>query len=123
MPTKTLNYGLSKPSTTEYYDINVQNQNMDIIDKEMSKISSENKKRIDELEADMNDNQLKPFKTEVLNRLDNFVITDKVEPKDVQFNTFWIHDIGDTFMPSIDGVVISNASFDEDKGIKFEEIK
>lgn len=31
----TTNYGLTKPLNTEYYDVNVQNGNMDIIDTEL----------------------------------------------------------------------------------------
>ena len=35
MANKTTNYGLTKPLETEFYDVNVQNQNMDIIDGEL----------------------------------------------------------------------------------------
>ena len=35
MATKTSNYLLTKPEGTDFYDIEVQNENMDIIDKEM----------------------------------------------------------------------------------------
>ena len=37
MPNLTENYGLKKPLPEEFYDIGVQNGNMDIIDKEMKK--------------------------------------------------------------------------------------
>lgn len=37
MPNITENYGLKKPLPEEFYDINVQNENMDIIDDEMKK--------------------------------------------------------------------------------------
>ena len=33
MATKTTNYGLEKPDGTDFYDVDVQNSNMDIIDK------------------------------------------------------------------------------------------
>lgn len=33
--TKTTNYGLEKPDGTDFYDVDVQNSNMDIIDKQM----------------------------------------------------------------------------------------
>lgn len=35
MATKTTNYGLEKPDGTDFYDVDVQNDNMDIIDKQM----------------------------------------------------------------------------------------
>ena len=35
MATKTINYGLTKPEGSDFYDIGVQNDNMDIIDKQM----------------------------------------------------------------------------------------
>lgn len=35
MATTTTNYGLNKPEGSDFYDIGVQNDNMDIIDKQM----------------------------------------------------------------------------------------
>lgn len=35
MATKTTNYGLTKPEGSDFYDIGVQNDNMNIIDKQM----------------------------------------------------------------------------------------
>lgn len=35
MATKTTNYGLTKPEGSDFYDIDVQNGNMEIIDKQM----------------------------------------------------------------------------------------
>ena len=35
MATKTTNYGLTKPEGSDFYDIGVQKDNMDIIDKQM----------------------------------------------------------------------------------------
>ncbi len=35
MATKTTNYGLTKPDGADFYDVDVQNDNMDIIDKQM----------------------------------------------------------------------------------------
>jgi len=35
MSTQTTNYGMTKPAATEYYDVAIQNANMDIIDEEM----------------------------------------------------------------------------------------
>lgn len=35
MATKTKNYGLTKPDGADFYDVDVQNDNMDIIDKQM----------------------------------------------------------------------------------------
>ena len=35
MATKTTNYGLTKPDGADFYDFDVQNDNMDIIDKQM----------------------------------------------------------------------------------------
>ena len=37
MPDVTKNYGLTKPLPEEFYDVNVQNDNMDIIDQELKK--------------------------------------------------------------------------------------
>lgn len=42
MPNKTTNYGLTKPLPSEFYDIQVQNENMDIIDRELKKRASLN---------------------------------------------------------------------------------
>jgi hypothetical protein len=36
MVEKTNNYGLSKPSPEEFYDVDVQNNNMDIIDEKLA---------------------------------------------------------------------------------------
>ena len=35
MATKTTNYGLTKPDGADFYDVDVQNDNMDIVDKQM----------------------------------------------------------------------------------------
>lgn len=37
MPNVTENYGLKKPLSEEFYDVNIQNENMDIIDAELKK--------------------------------------------------------------------------------------
>ena len=37
MAEKTANYGLTKPLPSEFYDVNVPNTNMDIIDEELKK--------------------------------------------------------------------------------------
>ena len=37
MANKTTNFGLTKPLAEEFYDVNVQNENMDIIDEELKK--------------------------------------------------------------------------------------
>lgn len=42
MPNKTTNYGLTKPLSTEFYDVQVQNENMDIIDRELKNRASLN---------------------------------------------------------------------------------
>ena len=39
MAANTTNYNLVKPSENEYYDINVNNSNLDIIDTEIKKIN------------------------------------------------------------------------------------
>lgn len=60
MPNKTSNYGLTKPLGSEYYDVGVQNGNMDVIDTELNN----QEKRISALEqagggtASGNQNQL-----------------------------------------------------------------
>jgi len=38
MANKTTNYGLTKPLPEEFYDVNVQNANMDIIDAKMKEL-------------------------------------------------------------------------------------
>ena len=49
MATKTTNYGLTKPEGSDFYDIGVQNDNMDIIDKQMKA----NAKDIAQLNSDI----------------------------------------------------------------------
>lgn len=39
MATNTTNYNLVKPSENEYYDINVSNSNLDIIDTEIKRVN------------------------------------------------------------------------------------
>ena len=48
MATKTTNYGLTKPDGADFYDVDVQNDNMDIIDKQMKA----NAKGIEQLNSD-----------------------------------------------------------------------
>ena len=48
MANKTTNYGLTKPLPEEFYDVQVQNDNMDIIDAQMKKVSDDAKKYVDE---------------------------------------------------------------------------
>ena len=48
MATNTTNYNLVKPSENEYYDINVSNSNLDIIDTEIKKINN----RLDSVSTD-----------------------------------------------------------------------
>ena len=49
MATKTTNYGLTKPDGADFYDVDVQNDNMDIIDKQMKA----NAKDIAQLNSDL----------------------------------------------------------------------
>ena len=51
MATTTTNYGLTKPEGSDFYDIGVQNDNMDIIDKQMKA----NAKDIVQLNSDLKD--------------------------------------------------------------------
>lgn len=51
MATKTTNYGLEKPDGTDFYDVDVQNSNMDIIDKQMKA----NANAITKLNSDLKD--------------------------------------------------------------------
>ena len=51
MATTTTNYGLTKPEGSDFYDIGVQNDNMDIIDKQMKA----NAKDIAQLNSDLKD--------------------------------------------------------------------
>lgn len=51
MATKTTNYGLTKPEGSDFYDIGVQNDNMDIIDKQMKA----NANGIKQLNSDLKD--------------------------------------------------------------------
>lgn len=41
MADKTINYNLTKPSGDDFYDINVHNENMDIVDAELKNLSDE----------------------------------------------------------------------------------
>lgn len=50
MATKTTNYGLEKPEGTDFYDVDVQNRNMDIIDKQMKANAND----ITQLNSDLN---------------------------------------------------------------------
>ena len=51
MATTTTNYGLTKPEGSDFYDIGAQNDNMDIIDKQMKA----NAKDIAQLNSDLKD--------------------------------------------------------------------
>lgn len=52
MADKTINYGLTKPTLEDFYDVNVQNENMDIIDQELKKkYDPDNKPSPDDLGA------------------------------------------------------------------------
>ncbi|AQP38578.1 hypothetical protein [Anaerostipes hadrus] len=51
MATKTTNYGLTKPEGSDFYDIGVQNDNMDIIDKQMKANAND----IAQLNSDLKD--------------------------------------------------------------------
>ena len=48
MANNTTNYNLVKPSENEYYDINVSNSNLDIIDTEIKKVND----RLDSVSTD-----------------------------------------------------------------------
>ena len=50
MATKTTNYGLTKPDGADFYDVDVQNDNMDIIDKQMKANAND----IAQLNSDLN---------------------------------------------------------------------
>lgn len=52
MATKTTNYGLTKPEGSDFYDIGVQNDNMDIIDKQMKANANDIAQLNSELEFD-----------------------------------------------------------------------
>ena len=45
MATKTTNYGLTKPDGADFYDVDVQNSNMEIIDKQM-KVNADDIKQL-----------------------------------------------------------------------------
>ncbi len=51
MATTTTNYGLTKPEGSDFYDIGVQNDNMDIIDKQMKANAND----IAQLNSDLKD--------------------------------------------------------------------
>jgi len=57
MATKTTNYGLTKPEGSDFYDIGVQNDNMDIIDKQMKANAND----IAQLNSDMSNLKLRLF--------------------------------------------------------------
>lgn len=70
MPNKTVNYGLIKPLATEYYDVNIQNGNMDVIDREIKNINDISNKKISELDSKINDMKVSEFKTDVLKKFE-----------------------------------------------------
>ena len=51
MATKTTSYGLTKPDGADFYDVDVQNDNMDIIDKQMKANAND----IAQLNSDLKD--------------------------------------------------------------------
>lgn len=58
MATKTTNYGLTKPDGADFYDVDVQNDNMDIIDKQMKANAND----IAQLNSDKENKRNKIFK-------------------------------------------------------------
>ena len=46
MPNLTTNFGLTKPLPEEFYDVGVQNENMDIIDEELQKVATSAKRTV-----------------------------------------------------------------------------
>lgn len=71
MTNKTVNYGLIKPLATEYYDVNIQNGNMDVIYREIKNINDISNKKISELDSKINDMKVSEFKTDVLKKFEN----------------------------------------------------
>ena len=66
MATTTTNYGLTKPEGSDFYDIGVQNDNMDIIDKQMKA----NAKDIAQLNSDKVDKTDKANVKWIINGID-----------------------------------------------------
>lgn len=64
MATTTTNYGLTKPEGSDFYDIEVQNDNMDIIDKQMKA----NAKDIAQLNSDYVKLEIRHYTTIWYNR-------------------------------------------------------
>lgn len=50
MPNQTTNYKLTKPLVNEFYDVEVQNGNMDIIDENIKKVADDVKSVRDDLD-------------------------------------------------------------------------
>lgn len=50
------------------------------------------------------------------------IILSETEPEE-ENNLYWLQDVGEDFsLPTGDGIVMSNAGFEDDKDIKFEEL-
>lgn len=54
MPTNTTNYNLVKPIPGEFYDVEIQNDNMDIIDAELKRIE-EDSGGVDQVQQELDD--------------------------------------------------------------------
>ena len=67
--TNTTNYGLKKPDSTDFYDVSVQNDNMDIIDQKLKEIANAGSAGaiVDNLESDRSDLALSARQGKILN--------------------------------------------------------
>lgn len=68
------------------------------------------------------DNNFNTFKESVTTQMADIIALSKSEPE-TSNTELWLQDVGENFnIPTGDGVVIANASMNNDKDIKFEEI-
>lgn len=121
MPSNTESLNLYKidPSTDGNSTFNVEtmlNENWDKIDNKFKKIGDLNKITEDNLVAAFEKDR------EKLNEKTTLVLSE-TEPINNSDNMFWLQDVGENFsMVSGNGLVITNASMNNDTNIKFEQL-
>lgn len=90
-------------------------KDIEILSNKISNLKAADIKTNNGISVEDNIKQLKENSTKI--------ILDKIEPQDVEDNTFWLQDVGENYsIPNGEGILIANASFDGDKDIKFEEV-
>ena len=89
MATKTTNYGLTKPEGSDFYDIGVQNDNMDIIDKQMKA----NANGIKQLNSDLKDALVTQY-AELNGTGNNYFYVDRKQGYRLSYAILHVYDTG-----------------------------